>query len=211
MTLITLTADRGHFKRYRSAGLQQTYRTPPVSTVVGIIKRIYGEDIKDFIFGYRFRYKSIESEIVTIHKEVNSNVIKGKEAYEERIKAVPQPIECLIEPMLEIVIDTKDIPIISENLNMGKTDFLAIAKFKQIDLERISVDEENVLTHFTDGQGVIERLNKETVYNEDKGYYDYYTDLFRFNEEYECEWSWEDKGFYLWNYKGMGDVKCYKE
>ena len=55
-TKITIVSTMAHFKNSRSGVLQQTYKIPPVSTVVGILKNIYGENIENFIFGYNFGY-----------------------------------------------------------------------------------------------------------------------------------------------------------
>lgn len=211
-TKITITSDRGHFKKYRSAGLQQTYRIPPASSVIGLLKNIYGEDIENFIFGYNITFGGTEYEVTTIHKEVNVEVLNNSNIKEELGKSNPCNIEYLIKPNLEIIVLNINKDIEMKNvLNMGKTNCLAKAVFDEVEIKNEKAIQENVLTDFKDGYGVVERMNAETKYNIEKGCYDYFTKLFRLNNEYECEYTYEEKGVYLWEYKKAGEIQCYKE
>lgn len=221
-TKLTIVADMAHFKNSRSAVLQQTYKIPPISTVIGILKNVYGENIEDFIFGYNFTYSSSQYEISTLYKELNMSVEKenkkGKRDYkfnensEERFITFPSQIEFLINPKLEIiVIGLQNNYIMNTVLNLGKTNCLAKIKTEDIEIYSENSMSYNVLTDFQDGIGRIERQNIETVYNEDKGYFDYYTKLVRTNNEHECKYSYDESGIYLWKYNKVGDIECYKE
>lgn len=208
---ITITSDRGHFKKYRSAGLQQTYRIPPVSSVKGMLETIYGEDIDNFIFGYNMTFDDTEYEVSSIHKEVNVEVLNNSEIKKELGKSNPCNIEYLIKPNLEVIVININKEIEMKNvLNMGKTNCLAKAVFSEVEIKKEKTIQENVLTDFKDGYGVVERMNIETKYNVKKGCYDYFTKLFRLNDEYECNYTYEEKGVYLWEYKKVGDIQCYK-
>lgn len=206
----TIVGDMAHFKNNRSAILQQTYKIPPISTVVGILKNIYGEDIEDFIFGYNFSYSNSQYEISTLYKEFNLNVKTDTD--KERFITSPCQMEYLINPKLEvIVIGLKENYIMSTVLNLGKTNCLAKLKYEQIEIMNENLMKYNILTDFKDGDGVIERQNIETQYNEKKGCFDYYTKLIRINNEYECQYSYDERGLYLWKYNKVGDIECYKE
>lgn len=206
----TIVGDMAHFKNNRSAILQRTYKIPPISTVVGILKNIYGEDIEDFIFGYNFSYSNSQYEISTLYKEFNLNVKTDTD--KERFITSPCQIEYLINPKLEvIVIGLKENYIMNTVLNLGKTNCLAKLKYEQIEITNENLMKYNILTDFKDGDGVIERQNIETQYNEKKGCFDYYTKLIRINNEYECQYSYDERGLYLWKYNKVGDIECYKE
>ncbi|KGM92943.1 hypothetical protein ADU90_15065 [Clostridium botulinum] len=56
---LVLTSKMAHFKNGINGKNQNTFRVPPISTIVGILKNIYGKDIKDFIFGYTCKYDGI--------------------------------------------------------------------------------------------------------------------------------------------------------
>lgn len=219
---ITIVSAMAHFKNSRSAILQQTYKIPPISTVVGILKNIYGENIENFVFGYNFTYTSSQYEISTIYKELNMNVKqedkKGVQRYKfnnnssDRFTTFPAQIEYLINPKLEIVIiGLQNNYNMDTVLNLGKTNCLAKAKFKDIEIDDEINMTSNVLTDIKDGIGKIERQNIETIYNENKGCFDYYNKLIRINDEYDCKHSYNNKGIYLWKYNKVGEIECYKE
>lgn len=208
--LIKIVADMAHFKNSRSAVLQQTYKIPPISTVVGIIKNIYGENIQDFIFGYNFSYDFSQYEVSTIYKELNLEVKTDTD--KERFNVYPAQIEYLINPKLEIiVVGLEEKYTMNTALNLGKTNCLAKLKIEDIEIKNDNIIQYNVLTDFKDGDGKIQRQNIETIYNQQKGYFDYYTKLIRINDEYNCKYSYEEQGVYLWKYNKVGEVGCYRE
>lgn len=208
--LLTISAEMAHFKNSRSAVLQQTYKIPPISTVIGILKNIYGDDIENFIFGYNFTYSSSQYEISTLYKELNLNVKTDTD--KDRFVTNPCQIEYLINPKLEIiVIGLQKDYIMDTVLNLGKTNCLAKLKIEDVEITNDNLIQYNILTDFKEGNGIIERQNIETKYNEDKGYFDYYTKLLRINDEYECNYSYNEQGLYLWKYNKVGEVECYKE
>lgn len=209
-TKLMISGSMAHFKNSRSALLQQTYKIPPISTVVGILKNIYGENISDFIFGYNFTYSSSQYEISTLHKEVNLAVKTDTD--KDRFIDSPCQIEYLINPELEIVvIGLEENFEMNSVLNLGKTNCLARLRYEQVEITNEESIQYNVLTDYKDGEGVIERQNVETEYNEKKGCFDYYTKLIRINSEYESSYSYDGNALYLWKYNKVGDIECYKE
>jgi CRISPR-associated protein Cas5t len=212
-TKFTITGDMAHFKNSRSAVLQQTYKIPPISTVVGMLKNIYGEDIENFRFGYNFSYSNSQYEISTLYKEVN-NFIPSDKSRIQKQKFITNPcnVEYLINPRLEIiVIGLQENYIMDTVLNLGKANCLAKLKYESVEITNEKSMQYNILTDFKDGDGIIERQNIETKYNEKKGCFDYYTKLIRVDDEYECQYLYDEQGLYLWKYNKVGEVECYKE
>ncbi|MCD3276685.1 CRISPR-associated protein Cas5 [Clostridium botulinum] len=208
---LTLTSSMAHFKDGINGKNQNTFRVPPISTIIGILKNIYGKDIKDFIFGYTCKYDGIFKDITTIYKEVNLNVSSAKG---DRFQHDIAFIEYLINPIITIYTNL-DVPIqINDILNLGKTNCLAKCRFYE-DKEVVNIKESvgyNQWTPKNMGNGKIKRINKETIYNKNKGYYDYYTDLFRLNEEFTAKYTLQniEEGIQFWQYKGVGDIECYQ-
>lgn len=202
----TITSDMAHFKRFRSPLKQQSYKIPPISTVIGILKNIYGENIKDFVFGYNFSYDSSEYEIETIWKRSNINV------QSEVPTKFPSHIEFLINPKLEILTIGLNSQIeFINNLNLGKTTCMAEVEFSNCDIVCQTSKSKNVITLLEDGEGVIERQNIETYYDKTIGAFKQITKPIRINNEINCKYSYDGKGIYLMKYKGVGDIECYKE
>lgn len=210
---VIITSEKAHFKNGTNGKNQNTFKTPPISTVVGILKNVYGQDINNFIFGYTFEYDTVFKDAITIYKEINPNVksLTCKERFTTDICF----IEYLVNPVLTIYsnIDTK--PIITDILNLGKTDCLAKADFSKEKVEIISKDTTgyNQWTPINIGNGKIQRINLETRYNPKKGYYDYYTKQLRLNKEFKSNYCITDskEGIQLWKYEGIGDIKCCQE
>lgn len=202
----TITGDMAHFKRFRSPLVQQSYKTIPISTVIGILKNIYGEDIKNFIFGYNFSYVSSEFEVETIWKR--TNVL----AKIETPTQYPSQIEYLINPVLEILTIGLNDPIqLQSNLNFGKTTCLAEIKFSECEVIKEQCLSKNIITLLNDGDGIIERQNIETYYDESIGVFRQITKPVRINQEFACDYTYDGKGIYLMKYKGVGDIECCKE
>ncbi|WP_039240906.1 CRISPR-associated protein Cas5 [Clostridium botulinum] len=206
---LTLTASIAHFKDGINGKNQNTFRVPPISAIVGILKNIYGKDIKDFVFGYTCKYDGIFKDITTVYKEILLGIGENKKRFQHDIAF----IEYLINPVV-IIYTNLNAPIqINDILNLGKTNCLAKCDFdegKEIINNKESIGY-NQWTPKNIGNGKIKRINKETIYNTRKGYYDYYTDLFRLNEEFISKYTIEnlEEGIQLWQYKGVGDIECY--
>ncbi|AYF55421.1 CRISPR-associated protein Cas5 (plasmid) [Clostridium novyi] len=206
---VILTSTMAHFKYGINGKNQNTFTVPPISTIVGILKNVYGKEIKDFIFGYICRYEDIFKDVITIYKEVNLNITLTKG---DRFQHDIGFIEYLVNPTITIYTNL-DVPIqINDILNLGKTNCLAKCKFEKENITFKECMGYNQWTPKNIGNGKIKRINKETMYNKNKGYYDYYTELFRLNEEFIAKYMLEDteEGIQLWQYKGVGDIECYQ-
>ncbi|MCD3245233.1 CRISPR-associated protein Cas5 [Clostridium botulinum C] len=206
---LILTSTMAHFKSGINGKNQNTFRVPPISTIVGILKNIYGKEVKNFIFGYTCQYEDVFKDVNTIYKEVNLNVTSAKG---DRFQHDIAFIEYLINPTITIYTNL-DVPIqINDILNLGKTNCLAKCKFEKENITLKECTGYNQWTPKNIGNGEIKRINKETIYNKNKGYYDYYTDLFRLNEEFITKHMLEDteEGIQLWQYKRVGDIECYQ-
>lgn len=206
---LTLTSELAHFKNDRNGKNQNTYKSPPLSTIIGILKNIYGEDISDFIFGYTCEYEKKFKDASTIYKEININTVSKSKRFELDICF----IEYLVNPKITIYTNIDRQPTIQEILNLGKTNCLAKCKFESDILNKEANMGYNQWTPLNVGNGVIEKINKETKYNPIKGYYDYCTMFARLNKEFEAQYTIEStqEGLQLWKYKGVGDIECYQE
>lgn len=214
---IRISGEMAHFKNGINGKNQNTFKVPPISTIVGIIKNLWGTEIKDFVFGYTCQYSKIFKDVTNIYKEVNLDVSSAKS---DRFQKDIVFIEYLVDPVITIYItlNPNDIKL-HEILNLGKMNCLAkynVSKEK-IDIVKRECIGFNQWTPISLGDGKIRRINKETVYNNYKGYYDYYTDLFRINNEFIAPYTVinstldTSEGILLWHYKGVGDIECYRE
>lgn len=210
MKKIKIESTMAHFKNGQGSLNQRTHTIVPISTVVGILKNIYGETIEDFTFGYNLKYEDKIYEYCKYEKEVNRNAKRKKENVRTPVK-----VEYLIGVTLTIYTDIDKEIELNSSLNLGKTNCLAKATFEDVDISDEECEAYGLFTETNEGNGVIERINVETKFNEEKGYYDYYTRLFRSNENSPvmCSKSYEGEGIYFWRYKKEGDIKClnYKE
>ena len=204
-TKLTITSYMAHFKNSINGKNQNTFLSPPISTIVGILKNIYGDSVKDFIFGYTCEYKEKFKDVIIIYKEISKSVPKSK-----RFQSDICFIEYLVNPIITIYTDIVEEPIIiSEILNLGKTNCLAKCNFEKAEiLNEVNIGF-NQWCPINIGDGIIYRINKETQYNKLKGFYDYYSDTFRFNNKFESQYLVDGQGVQMWKYEGIGDVKCY--
>lgn len=210
---IEIIGELAHFKNSMSGKNQNTYPSPPISTVVGILKRIYGEDIDNFVFGYTFECNEERfKDVMKVYKELNANQYTFANSKRFRTDIVFP--EYLINPKLTVYTTIDKEMDISNILNLGDTNCLAkCSPSKKININNQATIGFNQWTDFDTGDGLIRTINKETQYNKRKGWYDQYTMKARFNEDFNCNYAIEDtnEGVFLWKYEGMGDVKCYQE
>ena len=209
---IEIIGDIAHFKIPMHSKIQRTYEIPPISTIVGILKNIYGEEIDDFTLGYVIYHNGTFKDLQTIYKEINPNVKTLTDS--DRFQTDVCPIEYLINPKLIIYTDINKNIEFNEPLCLGKTNCLA----KVLSLSEIKVnliDKEAVgYNQYTDiniGDGIIKRINTLTEYNEKKGYYDIYSSMVRENNEFEYNKYYDEdekQNIFLWNWKKGGVIKC---
>ena len=204
---IEIVADRGHFKIPMRSQIQGTYLIPPISTVVGILQNLYGEEIDDFTLGYIIEYQGVHKEIENVVKEINTNVKKLTDS--KRFITTPATFEYLIEPRLVIYTDIDKPLELKSVLNLGKTNCLAkLTEIKEVEL----MDQEGkgfnqyVSMNLVD-YGMPKRINTLTKYNEHKGYYDIFSEVvveseeFDFDKYYDAE---EEQNIFLWKWNKGG-------
>lgn len=203
MKKLIIVGTEAHFKIPLRSQIQSTYDIPPISTVVGMLKNIYGDDINDFELGYYITYDGKNREIIKLYKEVNPNA--RTLTCSDRFVSQPTYIENLVNPRL-VIYHNIDRPIKFEKpLTLGKANYLANICFTNIELEHKEGIGYNQYTPISIGDGMIRRINTLTLYNEDKGVYDYKMVLVRENlSEFEIEDNYdkdEDINIYIWKWK----------
>lgn len=206
MNKLIITATEAHFKIPMRSKIQNTYKIPPISTVVGILKNIYGQNIDDFEVGYFIEFDSINKEVNTIYKEINLNADKKPKG---RFIADTIYVENLINPRLVIYHSIKSDIEFNQPLCLGKANYLANIKFDKVELIDKGGIGYNQYTPTNIGSGMINRINTITEYNDIKGYYEYKTTLVRENlTEFELNSNYdetEDMNIYMWKWRN-GDV-----
>ncbi|EGT5270936.1 CRISPR-associated protein Cas5 [Clostridioides difficile] len=209
---IEIIGDMAHFKIPMHSKIQRTYEIPPISTIVGILKNIYGEEIDDFILGYVIYHNGTFKDLQTIYKEINPNVKTLTD--NDRFQTDVCPIEYLINPKLIIYTNIDKNIEFNEPLCLGKTNCLAkVLSLSEIEVNLIDKKAigYNQYTDINIGDGMIKRINTLTEYNEKKGYYDIYSSMVRENDEFEYGKYYdedEQQNIFLWNWKKGGVIKC---
>ncbi|HBH0756102.1 TPA: CRISPR-associated protein Cas5 [Clostridioides difficile] len=209
---IEIIGDMAHFKIPMHSKIQRTYEIPPISTVVGILKNIYGEEIDDFILGYVIYHDGTFKDLQTIYKEINPNVKTLTDS--DRFQTDVCPIEYLINPKLIIYTNIDKNIEFNEPLCLGKTNCLAkVLSLSEIEVNLIDKKAigYNQYTDINIGDGMIKRINTLTEYNEKKGYYDIYSSMVRENDEFEYGKYYdedEQQNIFLWKWKKGGVIKC---
>lgn len=198
---IICISDLAHFKIPITSKIQRTYIIPPISTVVGILKNIYGDDINNFVFGYTIKHQGIHKEIATIYKEVNT--IAKSMTCAERFRSDITTIEYLINPKLIIYTDLDRNLKLNDVLNLGKTDCLAKISIENIELVKKFGLGFNQYTSKNIGDGFIRRINTLTKYSTEKGYYEYKGTTVKENYEFEYEGFFDNdlnQSIFLWKW-----------
>lgn len=191
---LLLTGNFAHFKIPYGSKNQKTYPIPPISTVVGILKNIYGDKIDYFDFGFTFKSNGIFTDVQTTYKEA---------ALGKKRTCDICYVEYLTEPILVIYTNISDEFQLNDVLNLGKTNCLAHLKIITEKLEVGTGKGFNQWTPLSVGNGVICRIATSTKYNSAKGFYDIKTGLFRLNTRF-TNISYRSKygNIQIWQYRG---------
>lgn len=209
---IIIKSDFAHFKVPYSSKIQKTFLSPQPSTIIGILKTVYNENIADFIFGYTIEAsEEIFRDLQKIYKEVNINAGKNEKDKYKNNKWITDPceIEYLNDVTLTIYADLKEDVSLKEVLVLGKTDCLAkIISIDKVDIKDYKNIAFNQYSELGDGDGIISAVTIETKYNEDKGIFDIFTMPMRYNKTIITNYYDEeaDTNLYLYKYKGVGDI-----
>lgn len=214
---IEINSDLAHFKKPFATKAQYTYKIPPISTVIGILKNLFSEDISNFVFGYTFNSgEKIFKDIHKIYKEVNFNVKLENDRYDNGIWVSDiAEVHYLVDPTLIIYTNLRDKMLIHHPLNLGKTDCLArVLKDEYIDL--IDIDGEGFEQFTTldiEAVGQPINLSVETVYNGRKGYYDIFKKHVRLTESFKYDKYYDEEAkqnIFLWKYKQRGEMSEFR-
>lgn len=200
---ITIKGTVAHFKIPLNCKIQQTYNVPPISSIYGILKNIYGEGINDFTLGYTMSFENKTRDIMSIKKEfdLSKKTVTDKERFMNDT--------CIVEYLhnVELVIYTNinSKIILNDILVLGKANCLGtITEIKEVKLKDIKGIGKNQLCPKHIGKGQIKRLNTITKYNENTDMYDYKSNLFRVNDEFEYDKNLDEElenNIILWNWK----------
>jgi CRISPR-associated protein Cas5t len=157
---ITIMAPMGHFKIPYATRLLQTYPIPPVSTVYGMLKVIYGEKINSFKFGYTFQSRYTLTDSITIHK---INISKKK--HENNVSDCCLK-DYLVDCTLVIYTTINDKETINTCLTMGRSNCLArLIKIEEIELEHGDGILQNQWTPVHIGSGEIKKISVCSKFN----------------------------------------------
>ncbi|WP_297521053.1 CRISPR-associated protein Cas5 [uncultured Clostridium sp.] len=198
-----IIAPLGHFKVPLQGKLQKTYDKPPISSIVGILQNLFGENINDFILGFTFEYKNISKEFNKIYKEVDGR--KNKYTAGRRFTGDNFITEHLVDTELIIYTDIDKKIILDETLVMGKANYLAtLVSDEEVNLINQKAQGFNQWTDMSIEGGMPVRINTLTKFNSDKCAYDYETELVKNNKEFEYDKFYdeeEEQNIFLWNWK----------
>ena len=200
---ITIRGDFAHFKVPLKSKIQQTYEIPPISTVVGILKNIYGESINNFLLGYTIKYNCKNKDLMKIYKEFDLS--KKSRTDKDRFITDTCIVEYLYDVELVIYTSINQNILLKDVLVLGKANCLAtISEIKEIELIEADGYGYNQYTAKDIGDGQIRRINTITKFNEDTDMYDIKTSLVRENVEFEYSKNYDkdlEQNIYLWNWK----------
>jgi len=215
---IHIVSDLAHFKKPFSTKTQETYSIPPVSTIIGIMKNLFDENINNYKVGYVFEAdRNSFKDIQRIYKEINFNARSENDRYDTKSRKWVTDIaeiHYLVKPKLTIYTDIEDKMQINEPLNLGKTDCLArIVNDEWIDLQNISGEGFNQFTPLEIGNGRPMRITTETKYNGTKGYYDIFRKEVRLSNNFKYDKNYDEdleQNIFLWKYEGEGAISEYR-
>lgn len=208
MHRIKITGILAHFKIPGYSKTQRTYEIPPIATVVGILKNIFGEDIDDFLLGYTIKYKSKYKDYCKIYKEFN--MIAKTYTDKERFRQDTFINEYLYDVELVIYTDIEKEIVLEEPLVLGKANCLASLNIENVTLKNRPGKGHNQYTDINTGLGIIKRINTVTMYNKYKDMYDFKMALVRENEEFSYDKNYDedyDENIFIWHWKG-GEINA---
>lgn len=208
---IKIVAPFAHFGVPLSSKIRTTHISPPPSTVIGILKVLFGEDIDNFKFGYTFKYDTKFKDLITKYKIEIKELKKKIPFYKLTTDACEK--EYLWDSELTIYTDlnTLNLNNMDHILTLGQSDCIAKLQLpiKEINLEDIKGNIYNQYTDINLGTGQIRPTTVYTKFNQNTQNYDSRILHLRFNTEvlynkfYDKEiqsniYMWEKKGDYIY-------------
>ncbi|GAA0785513.1 CRISPR-associated protein Cas5 [Hathewaya limosa] len=216
---IPIISNLAHFHIPYSFKNQRTFNIPPPSTIVGILKILYNEDIDNFVFGYTIEYDGIFKDLTKTYKEVNRNTNNIEYMKTGIQKSDICCVEYLIEPKINIYTNIKEELRINKPLNLGKTDCLArvlLNQKQEINLINKEGQGYNQWTDLNVGYGQIKRITTETIFNRETDCYEQNYKLLRENEVFDYDKFYDEElgqNIFLWSFnkKREDRIECYVE
>lgn len=209
---LQITSREGHFGKALGYDDRETSKIPQPSTIMGMLRLIYGEDIleENFRFGYTFKSGGVFKDGITIYKHTDKGPHKEKGRVVTNIQQNTNHYNC------ELVIYTdlnRDKIEMSNILSMGKSGNPAqlVLPIIEIDLQDKEGKGCNQYTDVNIGSGVVQRVSMVSKYNQRLNSYDHQKYLVRYNEEFDYHKGYDEKAdenVYLWEYK-EGEVRRY--
>lgn len=207
MNRLTITSKTAHFKVPYTSKYQKTYDIPPISTVIGMLKVIFGEEIDDFIFGYTFEYESKFNDAMLIYK-VNLKEMPTVGELEKRKDQVTDSIirDYLYNCVLKIYTDL-DLPIeMNYCLTMGRANNLARLHlpFEKVELIDAIGLGYNQLTPVNIGIGIVSPITYYSNYDKRTQSFQTKTKHLRYNKEFNYNKNFDEEegqNIFLWRYK----------
>ncbi len=208
MQRIVITSKTAHFKVPYTSKYQKTYDIPPISTVIGMLKVIFGEEIDDFVFGYTFEYESKFDDAMTLYK-INANdlPIIGDSSRKRDYVSDSIVREYLYNCVLKIYTDI-DLPIVMNYcLTMGRANNLARLHlpFSEVKLVDAIGTGYNQLTPVNIGTGIIKPVTYYSKYDKATQSFHTRTMHLRFNKEFEYDRHFDEEegqNIFLWKCEG---------
>lgn len=206
---IKITSQSGHFGKVLGIDDRVTHETPPPSTIIGILRVLFGEDVlsKEFVFGYIFNSSLKYLDDLTIYKHSD----KG---YNRKTKTSPiltdcRSIENHYECKLIIYTDLNMKLKIERALCMGKSGNPARVR---LPIETVELKDKegkgfNQYTPVKIGRGKISPINLITTYNRELDSYNAQSLPLRFNKEFNYDKNHDEElehNIVLWKFKDGG-------
>ena len=175
---IIITSDTCQCKKPYNAQVQKNYPVLPISSVIGIIKVLFGNDVDNFKFGYKHIYENSYKEIFALNKH---NRTIGK-------KVISEPCYRDIYNNNTLILYT-DISLdklsVNHCLTMGRANNLATIKFpiEEIDLIKREGIARNQYSPIYMGNGIVQNMSVVNKFNKILNLFDLKPIKLRFNEE----------------------------
>lgn len=209
MKRIRITSQSGHFGKVLGIDDRLTHDTPPPSTVVGILKLLFGEEIEDeeFTFGHTFSSATKYLDDLTIYKHTEYG-------YQRKTKESPVLTDCRSienhsECELIIYTDLNKELRMERALCMGRSGNPARIRLPiaSVRLENKEGKGYNQYTPISIGKGKISPIDLITTYNPDFNSYEGQVVPLRLNKEFNYDKNYDEElshNIVLWKYKDGG-------
>lgn len=197
-----ITSETSHFGEFLGRDDRNTLDTPPPSTIVGMLRLIYGEDIDKFVFGYTFKSEGRFKDDIKIYKHRHN----GLSTKHKKTVTDCRYIEFHTESKLIIYTNiNKDIQV-NFPICIGKSGSPARIHLpiKEVNLINKKGKGFNQFTPNNIGKGVINPTTLVTNYNKDLNLYDNSIGHLRLNKEFEYDKYYDEdleQNIFLWKYK----------